>query len=106
MYSIVEHFFFIVERSVVSCEGESPRLKLGFLIFDVAEWEYFADAVTWEVADQTCRDEGGSMVSILTEGQNSALRNFVLESDPNAARLWLGGNDLVVEVGSLVLVIP
>ena len=68
----------------------------------LAQREYFSDSVTWEVANEACVADGGSLASVLTAGQNAALRNFVLESDPEAQRLWLGGNDLLEEVGECV----
>lgn len=51
----------------------------------------------WHNARAFCLAEGGDLASIHNQGENRAVATFAMAN--NAPRVWIGGNDLGVEVG-------
>lgn len=67
-------------------------------VCEVPNWVYFTTPLSWYDAQATCEEDGGSLVTVLSEERNDALMAFVsAEAGDDDVGVWLGATDLEVE---------
>ena len=67
------------------------------------ELVYYSSTLNWHEARAACLQDGGDLVIIRTEAENRAVAEFVRQRNQDETRIWLGLEDLHVDVRCFVV---